>query len=90
LSSAARYLVNAKANALDEQCRVRVAFGNGLSPDVWNRFRERYQVKRICEFYASTEGNVNMVNNTGKVGAVGVVPWFAARVYPALLLKMDP
>lgn len=47
-------------------------------------------MKRICEFYASTEGNVNMVNNTGKVGAVGVIPWFAAKVYPALLLKMDP
>ncbi|CAM9190366.1 unnamed protein product [Choristocarpus tenellus] len=30
-----------------------------------------------------------MVNNTGKVGAVGVVPWFAERLYPICLLRMD-
>lgn len=32
---------------------------------------------------------MNMVNNTGKVGAVGVIPWFAATAYPILLLKVD-
>ncbi|CAN0524944.1 unnamed protein product, partial [Ectocarpus sp. 12 AP-2014] len=69
---------------------IRVAFGNGLSPDVWRRFQQRYHVQRICEFYASTEGNVAMVNTTSKVGAVGVVPWFAAKLYPTLLLRMDP
>lgn len=31
-----------------------------------------------------------MVNTTSKVGAVGVVPWFAAKLYPTLLLRMDP
>lgn len=30
-----------------------------------------------------------MVNNTGKVGAVGVIPWFAQRFYPILLLRVD-
>lgn len=50
----------------------------------------RYRVERIVEFYASTEGNVNMVNNTGKMGAVGVIPWFAERLYPILLLRIDP
>lgn len=47
-------------------------------------------MERIVEFYASTEGNVNMVNNTGKVGAVGVIPWFTERLYPILLLRIDP
>lgn len=32
---------------------------------------------------------MNMVNNVGKVGAVGVIPWFAQRFYPILLLKVD-
>ena len=50
----------------------------------------RYRVERIVEFYASTEGNVNMVNNTGKVGAVGVIPWFTEGLYPILLLRIDP
>ncbi|CAM9188497.1 unnamed protein product, partial [Phaeothamnion confervicola] len=31
-----------------------------------------------------------MVNNAGKVGAVGVVPWFASFLYPIRLLKVDP
>lgn len=47
-------------------------------------------MERIVEFYASTEGNVNMVNNTGKVGAIGVIPWFTERLYPILLLRIDP
>lgn len=50
----------------------------------------RYRIERIVEFYASTEGNVNMVNNTGKVGAIGVIPWFAKMFYPILLLRVDP
>lgn len=50
----------------------------------------RYRIERIVEFYASTEGNVNMVNNTGKVGAIGVIPWFAEMFYPILLLRVDP
>ncbi|CAN0389844.1 unnamed protein product, partial [Scytosiphon promiscuus] len=41
IGEVARYLVNAKQNPLDEECRIRVAFGNGLSPDVWTRFRQR-------------------------------------------------
>lgn len=49
----------------------------------------RYCIERIVEFYGSTEGNVNMVNNTGKVGAVGVIPWFAERLYPILLLRVS-
>ncbi|CAM9341654.1 unnamed protein product [Laminaria digitata] len=90
IGEVARYLVNSRETHLDKQCCIRVAFGNGLSPDVWERFQQRYRVERIVEFYASTEGNVNMVNNTGKVGAVGVIPWFTERLYPILLLRIDP
>ncbi|CAM9226577.1 unnamed protein product [Ascophyllum nodosum] len=90
IGEVARYLVNSKETELDKQCCIRVAFGNGLSPDVWDKFRERYRIERIVEFYASTEGNVNMVNNTGKAGAVGVIPWFAEMLYPILLLRVDP
>ncbi|CAM9251362.1 unnamed protein product [Ectocarpus sp. 8 AP-2014] len=89
IGEVARYLVNSNEADLDQQCSIRVAFGNGLSPDVWRRFQQRYHVQRICEFYASTEGNVAMVNTTSKAGAVGVVPWFAAKLYPTLLLRMD-
>lgn len=41
---------------LDRANSVRVAFGNGLRPDVWNRFKERFGIDNIAEFYAATEG----------------------------------
>jgi MinD-like ATPase involved in chromosome partitioning or flagellar assembly len=28
--------------------------------------QERYNVKRVIEFYGATEGNVNMYNSTGR------------------------
>ncbi|CAN0252026.1 unnamed protein product, partial [Phaeothamnion confervicola] len=52
----ARYLVNSPPSPLDGQCRIRVAFGNGMRPDVWRRFQQRFGVAKVVEFYASTEG----------------------------------
>jgi hypothetical protein len=43
----------------------------------------------VVEFYAATEGNTNLFNNTGVVGAVGVVPWFAKAIYPVRLVRFD-
>lgn len=33
-------------------------YGNGMRPDVWGRFQDRFGVRRICEFYGSTEGGL--------------------------------
>ncbi|KAJ1629688.1 hypothetical protein T492DRAFT_840621 [Pavlovales sp. CCMP2436] len=67
--------------------RLRVALGNGLQPALWAPFRSALGGARIVEFYASTEGNVNLFNNTGRPGAVGVVPFFAASIYPLFLAR---
>ncbi|KAH7634107.1 hypothetical protein B0T09DRAFT_102631 [Sordaria sp. MPI-SDFR-AT-0083] len=59
---------------LDKEHKVRVACGNGLRPDVWERFRERFGVDTILEFYASTEGPLgtwNRSRNTFSLGAIG-------------------
>jgi hypothetical protein len=29
---------------------IRLAFGNGLRPDIWNRFKERFNIPTIAEF----------------------------------------
>jgi fatty-acyl-CoA synthase len=33
-----------------------MVYGNGMRPDVWNRFRDRFNIPKVCEFYAATEG----------------------------------
>ena len=59
---------------LDKKHKVRTALGNGLRPDVWNRFKERFGIEAIAEFYAATEGNFatfNLSKNSWSMGAVG-------------------
>ncbi|KAK3367520.1 hypothetical protein B0H63DRAFT_442167 [Podospora didyma] len=59
---------------LDRKHNVRVALGNGLRPDVWSKFRERFGIETIDEFYAATEGNFaiwNKSRNDFSLGAVG-------------------
>lgn len=66
----ARYLLAVPPSPADKEHRVRMAYGNGMRPDVWTKFRERFGVKIVSEFYASSEGNGALLNyNTGPFGA---------------------
>ncbi|PQE22959.1 AMP-binding enzyme protein [Rutstroemia sp. NJR-2017a BBW] len=59
---------------LDKKNSVRMALGNGLRPDVWNRFKERFDIDTIAEFYSATEssgGSWNYSRNDFSKGAVG-------------------
>lgn len=59
---------------LDKAHNVRIAFGNGLRPDIWNRFKERFGIDTIAEFYAATEspsGCWNLSSNDFTMGAIG-------------------
>ncbi|KAJ9503771.1 long-chain fatty acid transporter fat1 [Exophiala xenobiotica] len=54
--------------------KVRLAFGNGCRPDVWDKFRNRFGVETIAEFYGATEGisaSFNLSRNTFSSGAIG-------------------
>ncbi|KAF9997797.1 hypothetical protein BGZ80_010920 [Entomortierella chlamydospora] len=69
-----RYLLNAPPSPLDKVHNIRMAHGNGMRPDVWSRFRDRFGIPLIGEWYASTEGTGILTNyNTGEngVGAIG-------------------
>lgn len=60
--------------SLDKKHNVTVAFGNGLRPDVWNQFKDRFNVDTILEFYAATEspfGVWNLSRNDHATGAIG-------------------
>ncbi len=52
----ARYLLAAPPSPLDKDHKVRCMYGNGLRPDVWLRFRERFNVPEVAEFFNSSEG----------------------------------
>ncbi|EPS30478.1 Isopenicillin N epimerase component 1 [Penicillium oxalicum] len=59
---------------LDKKHKIRVAFGNGLRPDIWNRFKDRFNIPTIAEFYAATEGTSgqwNLSSNDFSAGAIG-------------------
>ena len=55
-----RYLLAQPLRPFDRQHRVRMMFGNGLRPQIWNEFKERFGIERIGEFYGATEGNANI------------------------------
>ncbi|KAF3894679.1 Isopenicillin N epimerase component [Trichophyton interdigitale] len=58
----ARYLLAAPPSPLDKAHSVRCAYGNGLRPDVWEKFRTRFNIPTIAEFFASTEGMFALFN----------------------------
>jgi acyl-CoA synthetase (AMP-forming)/AMP-acid ligase II len=66
-----RYLLNAEPQAGDRDHRLRVGVGNGMAPDIWEPFQQRFGVETIREFYGSTEGNVMMMNLSGRPRMVG-------------------
>ncbi|MGA9491296.1 MAG: long-chain-acyl-CoA synthetase FadD6 [Mycobacterium sp.] len=57
-----RYLLNQPAKPTDRAHKVRLIAGNGLRPEIWEEFTERFGIPRVCEFYAASEGNTAFIN----------------------------
>ncbi|KAK7183773.1 hypothetical protein DPSP01_004404 [Paraphaeosphaeria sporulosa] len=58
----ARYLLANPPSPLDKQHNVKTMFGNGMRPDVWHRFVERFDIEQVAEFFNSTEGVLALMN----------------------------
>jgi fatty-acyl-CoA synthase len=84
-----RYLANQPEDPLEREHRLRLAFGNGLRPDVWEKVVGRFAVPRVLEFYGSTEGNVSMFNFDGKLGAIGRAPSYLRSLFNIRLARFD-
>ncbi|OQV06158.1 AMP-binding enzyme domain-containing protein [Cladophialophora immunda] len=82
-----RYLLAVPPQADDRtKHKVRLAFGNGLRPDVWDKFRARFGVETVAEFYGATESagaSFNISRNTFSSGAIG-----QAGLLGSLLMKL--
>ncbi len=66
-----RYLMNTPVQKGERDHCLRVAVGNGLRPDIWEAFQERFGVPLVREFYGATEGTTLTLNTQGRPGMIG-------------------
>ncbi len=78
-----RYLLHTPAKDDDYKNPLGTMMGNGLRPDIWHEFKQRFGVNRIAEFYGSSEGNLGFLNLFNKDCTVGMTP------IPHALIKYD-
>ncbi|GAA6015954.1 hypothetical protein JCM11491_007124 [Sporobolomyces phaffii] len=89
-----RFLLAVPPSPDDKKHNVRMAYGNGCRPEVWNAFRERFGVQVIAEFFASSEGNGSLMNYNannfaaGAVGREGILV-SAAQKSKQVIVKVD-
>jgi fatty-acyl-CoA synthase len=84
-----RYLLHAPTSSNEIGHRIRMACGNGLAPEVWDGFKDRFRIPQILEFYAATEGGVSLFNVEGKRGAIGHIPAYLAHRFSPPLVVFD-
>src|ERR1700753_1611059 len=79
-----RYLLNQPPKPTDRAHKVRLIAGNGLRPEVWDGFTDAFGISRVCEFYASSEGNTAFINIFNVPRTTGVSPT------PLAYVEYDP
>ncbi len=84
-----RYLLHAPPGANETGHSIRLACGNGLAPQLWESFQQRFAIPQVIEFYASTEGGVSLFNVQGKPGSIGHVPAYLAHRFSPVLVVFD-
>lgn len=84
-----RYLVGTPAHPLESIHKLRLCCGNGLRPDIWDSFKERFRIPRILEFYAATEGTFSLYNCEEEPGSIGRIPSFLSHRSGVALVRFD-
>ena len=67
-----RYLANQEPCDAEQNNPIVSMVGNGLRPDVWDEFRDRFKVERIIEIYGASEGNALFINLFNKDKTIGM------------------
>jgi citronellyl-CoA synthetase len=78
-----RYLADQPESAAEKNNPLMKMMGNGLRPDVWDQFKCRFGVQRICELYGASEGNFSFLNVLNKDKTIG------AALSPVALVQYD-
>jgi citronellyl-CoA synthetase len=72
-----RYLLAQPVKPNDGDNPIVKMTGNGLRPDIWMEFKDRFKVDGIYEFYGASEGNatfMNFFNRNQTIGAAIIPP----------------
>jgi citronellyl-CoA synthetase len=78
-----RYLLDQPEKENDRDHNIRIIVGNGIRPAIWKTFKERFNIPKVMEFYASSEGNIAFTNLFNFNETVGVSP------LPFAIVKYD-
>ena len=78
-----RYLLNQTPSPEDANNPVRRVVGNGMRPDVWMQFKERFDIPEVYEFYGASEGNIAFINLLNLDCTIGLCP------VPYAIVKYD-
>ena len=78
-----RYLMEVPVKAEDRAHRVTKMVGNGMRPNIWGSFKQRFGVDEVYELYASSEGNIGFNNIFNFDNTVGFSP------LPYAIVKYD-
>lgn len=62
-----RYVLAVPPKPSDTEHKLRMIFGNGLRPQIWSEFVERFKILKVAEFYGATEGNANIGKKKQKI-----------------------
>jgi len=57
-----RYLMNRPPQSSDRDNSLTKIIGNGLRPDIWHLFKNRFDIPRVYEIYGAAESNLYFVN----------------------------
>ncbi|RVW06113.1 long-chain-acyl-CoA synthetase [Rhodococcus spongiicola] len=79
-----RYLLNQPPTQTDRDNDIRLIVGNGLRPEIWTEFTERFGIDRVAEFYGASECNIAFVNALGVERTAGMCP------LPYAVVEFDP
>ena len=72
-------------NPEDSNHKVRMAVGNGLRKDIWEKFENRFKVPHIYEFFGATEGSTAFMNIFDRPGACGRLSPLIVRFHQSTL-----
>ncbi|MCH8502773.1 MAG: long-chain-acyl-CoA synthetase [Ectothiorhodospiraceae bacterium] len=69
-----RYLLEQPQRPVERGHRIRVCLGNGLRPELWDRFKQRFAIPHINEFYGASECNLVFTNSFNISRSCGFCP----------------